>query len=128
MINYNRNEFIDTRLMKKRIAQRLKFSPEQFRVSCHNDVDQFLRDLVVVEIDAFLYGQEYNKEVVLETQTYETWFDHWLDSSCPKWLSRYFDIKMKSIRKTESVEFDVLYPNFYPATGKDAEYVVIRRS
>lgn len=128
MINYNRNEFHDTRLMKKRIAQRLKFSPEQFRVSCHNDVNQFLEDLVVVEIDAFLYGQEYNKEVVLEVQTYETWFDHWLDSSCPKWLSRYFDIKMKTIRKTESVEFDVLYPNFCPATGKDAEYVVIRRS
>ena len=35
---------------------------------------------------------------------------------------------MKTIRKTESVEFDVLYPNFYPATGKDAEYVVVRKS
>ena len=93
MIDFNRFEYEDVRLTKKRIAQRLHFSPEQFRVSCHTDVNQFLEDLVVVEIDAFLYGQEYNKEVVLEVQTYETWFDHWLDSSCPKWLSRYFDIK-----------------------------------
>lgn len=128
MINFSLIKFEDVLLMKKRIAQRLKFSPEQLRVSYYNDGTQFLEDLVVVEINAFLYGQDYNKEVVLEVQTYETWFDHWLDSSCPKWLSRYFDIKMKTIRKTESVEFEVLYPNFYPATGKDDEYVVIRRT
>ena len=83
MIDFNLIKFEDVLLMKKRIAQRLNFSPEQFRVSYRNDVTQFLEDLVVVEIDAFLYGQEYNKEVVLEVQTYETWFDHWLDSSCP---------------------------------------------
>ena len=128
MINFNLIKFEDVLLMKKRIAQRLKFSPEQLRVSYYNDGTQFLEDLVVVEINAFLYGQDYNKEVVLEVQTYETWFDHWLDSSCPKWLSRYFDIKMKTIRKTESVDFDVLYPNFYPATGKDDEFVVVRRT
>lgn len=128
MIDFNIIKFEDVLLMKKRIAQRLKFSPEQLRVSYYNDGTQFLEDLVVVEINAFLYGQDYNKEFVLEVQTYETWFDHWLDSSCPKWLSRYFDIKMKTIRKTESVEFEVLYPNFYPATGKDEEYVVIRRT
>jgi hypothetical protein len=128
MIDFNLIKFEDVLLMKKRIAQRLKFSPEQLRVSYYNDGTQFLEDLVVVEINAFLYGQDYNKEVVLEVQTYETWFDHWLDSSCPKWLSRYFDIKMKTIRKTESVEFEVLYPNFYPATGKDDEHVVIRRT
>lgn len=127
MIDFNRIEFEDVRLMKKRIAQRLKFSPEQIRFSYHTNVIQSIEDLVVVEIDAFLYGQDYNKEVVLEIQTYETWFDHWLDSSCPKWLSRYFDIKMKTIRKTESVEFEVLYPNFYPTIGKDDEYVVVRR-
>lgn len=128
MIDFNLIKFEDVILLKKRIAQRLKFSPEQFRISYHNDVTQYIEDLVVVEINTFLYGQEYNKEVVLEVQTYETWFDHWLDSSCPKWLSRYFDIKRKTIRKTESVEFEVLYPNFYPAIGKDDEYVVVRRT
>ena len=26
------------------------------------------------------------------------------------------------------IEFEVLYPDFYPATGKDEEYVVVRRT
>lgn len=128
MIDSSEFEFEDVCLLKKRIARRLKFSPEQFSFRIVTDTSQFLEDLVIVEIDAFLYGQDYSKEVVLEVQTYETWFDHWLDSSCPKWLSRYFDIKMKTIRKTESVEFEVLYPNFYPPTGKDDEFVVVRRT
>lgn len=121
MIDFNIIKFEDVLLMKKRIAQRLKFSPEQLRVSYYTDGTQFLEDLVVVEINAFLYGQEYNKEVVLEVQTYETWFDHWLDTSCPRWLRNFFDVKKKKITKSENVDF-------YPARGKDEEYVVVRRT
>ena len=128
MIDFNRFEIEDIVLKKKRISQRLKLSPEQLRFSRRNDTIEFIEDHFVYELDAYLYAQEFDHTVFLEVQTYETWFDHWLDSSCPKWLSGYFDIKMKTIRKTESVEFDILYPNFYPTTGKDDEYVVVRRT
>lgn len=121
-------EFEDIVLMKKRISQRLNLSPEQFRLSWRRDTIEFIEDHFVFELNAFLYGQELGTTVVLEVETYETWFDHWLDTSCPRWSRNFFVVKKKKITKSENVDFDVLYQNFYPARGKDEEYVVVRRT
>ena len=129
MIDMNKIiEFEDIVLMKKRISQRLKLSPEQLRFSWRNDTIEFMEDHFVYELDAYLYAQEFDHTVFLEVQTHETWFDHWLDTSCPVWLRKFFEVKKKTITKTENVGFDVLYPNFYPAHGKDDSYIVVRRT
>ena len=127
MIDMNTvTEFEDTVLMKKRISQRLNLSPEQFRLSWRRDTIEFIEDHFVFELNVFLYGQ--GTTAVLEVETYETWFDHWLDTSCPRWLRNFFVVKKKKITKSENVDFDVLYPYFYPARDKDEVYVVVRRS